>query len=98
MTTEERDALILEFGRAREQNQREHGEMMARMEAINGELSARIEATRAELIARIEAQRTELQAMRADFERAMRNQLLQGIGIAGAAAAAIIGTILSRGG
>ena len=89
MTTEERDALILEFGRAREQNQREHGEMMARMEAIHGDLLARFDAFHVGLLTCFGAQRS-------DFKRAMRNQFFQGIGIA--AVAAIIGTILSRGG
>ena len=60
MTTEERDALLLAFSSFREQNQREHGETLARIEAL-----------------------------RADFERAMRTQLLQGIGIAAVAISAI---------
>ncbi|MCE2469890.1 MAG: hypothetical protein J4F32_05185 [Dehalococcoidia bacterium] len=78
MTTEERDALILEFSRFREQNQREHGELLAHSEAKHGEVLARIEAVR-----------TEMQAMRADFERAMRVQLLQGVGIAAVGVSAV---------
>ena len=60
MTTEEREALILEFSRFREQNQREHGEMLARIESL-----------------------------RADLERALRVQLIQGVGIAAVAVSAI---------
>ena len=97
MTTEERDALLLEFSRFREQNQREHGEQIARIEALRGELLARIEREvgglrgeitefRGDLVARMEAQR-------ADSEKAMRVLLLEIVGVAVVGFGAMVGAL-----
>ena len=78
MTTEERDQLILEFGRFREQNQREHGELIARIEGLRGEfagLRGEMEGLRGELRAEMGELRGELRAEMGELRGELRAEM-----------------------
>ena len=93
MTTEERDDLILEFGRFREQNQREHGETNARIEKAFGEANARAEARHGEAMAKHGEAMARIEAQDAKFERTLRKLLLQGIVAIAVAVGATVGAV-----
>ena len=87
MTTQPTEALWQEFGKFREENAQQHGELLARMERSHGELLARTERSHGEL-------RTEMHREFAAMHRAMAVQLRWVIGMMAASNAGFIGAII----